>query len=435
MMLCLNHLLLFFVSTKSLAGCPLNSETGAYENCGNTVYGMQPSSMLALMAIIGGVATSLFMPWAGAVVDFSDHRLRFGKAMAIVLTLVNFVQIFIYPSTWFAMTILQAVVASASFMANSMVMWSYVDADNDRDLHGITSSGRIWEVLGVLFVFIVVGIIQFITQWDEVTIARFSQALASLVGGVSLLLAYKRYEPVKAVKKLESGKNLYVAGVAQLLGTITDLGKTGPGAQRYLIASTFLEAAVNSFTTICITYLTEQIQMNGMQVIIFILIHSVSNPLGVLMHRRIAGRIGNKRSYLLATVWFIIITGLFIGFVSGPHHVTITYVFSVLFGIAYGWYYPSSNGFYIVLVPRERVAELWGFNMFAAAILSWVPPLIFTSLNESTGNLRLGFLGMTAFQVIGLLIGMAIPNKTKDTAQDDDAEKGNSVEVIEVVVA
>ena len=58
---------------------------------------MEPSSMLALMAVIGGIATSFFMPYAGAVVDFSDHRLSFGKWCAAILTLTNVVQIFIKP--------------------------------------------------------------------------------------------------------------------------------------------------------------------------------------------------------------------------------------------------------------------------------------------------------------------------------------------------
>ena len=254
----------------SLAGCPQNPDTGAYENCGNTVYGMQPSSMLALMAIIGGVATSVFMPYAGAVVDYSDHRLGFGKVMAILLTLVNIVQIFIYENTWFAMTILQAVVASAAFMANSMVMWSYVDADNDHDLHGVTASGRIWETVGMLSFFIVVGIVQFTAPWDAVTLARFSQALASFVGGISLFLAYRRYQPVKAVKELESGKNLYVAGVTEMWHTVTDLARTEPGAQRYLFATSFLAAAVGSFTNLAITYLTEQVGRHSSLMFIFI---------------------------------------------------------------------------------------------------------------------------------------------------------------------
>lgn len=158
------------------AGCPQNPN-GSYQNCDNKVYGMQPSSMLALMAIIGGASTSGFMPYAGAIVDFSDHRLAFGQACAALLAFVNFAQIFIFESTWFAMVILQSVVAAATFMANSMVMWSYVSAPNDHDLHGITASGRVWETFGMLGFFIVVGAVQVGSGWDSVTLARFSQAL------------------------------------------------------------------------------------------------------------------------------------------------------------------------------------------------------------------------------------------------------------------
>jgi hypothetical protein len=53
------------------ANCPTVTDTTtgniSYTNCGNKVYGMLPSSILSLMAIIGGVATSCFMPYAGAV--------------------------------------------------------------------------------------------------------------------------------------------------------------------------------------------------------------------------------------------------------------------------------------------------------------------------------------------------------------------------------
>lgn len=53
------------------ANCPTVTDATngniSYTNCGNKVYGMLPSSILSLMAIIGGVATSCFMPYAGAV--------------------------------------------------------------------------------------------------------------------------------------------------------------------------------------------------------------------------------------------------------------------------------------------------------------------------------------------------------------------------------
>jgi UMF1 family MFS transporter len=406
------------------AGCPRN-ENGSYTNCGNTVYGLQPSSMLALMAMIGGIATSLFMPYAGAVVDYSDRRRGFGKVCATLLVLVNFVQIFIFESTWFAMTILQAVVASAAFMANAMVLWSYVSAPNDHILHGITASGRNWEVLGMLIFFIIVGVVQFASGWDSVTLARFSQALASFAGGVSLFLAYKRYPAVKAVKKLEEGKSLWIAGASEFFHTAINLRKTEPGAARYLLAVSFLAGAIGSFTNLVITYLSEELEMSSTGIIIFILINMVIQPAGVLIHRTSARRVGHKKNYLMVISFFVILTALFIGLIAGPDQMNWAYLFSVLYGVAYGWYYPSSNGFFVSLVPEELVTELWGFNMFASVILSWVPPLIFTTLNETTGNLRLGIIGILAFLLAGFCIVLFIPEKKSDAAEDDDEEKGS----------
>ena len=379
---------------------------------------MQASSILSLMAIIGGLSTSVFMPYAGAVVDYSDHRLEFGRICAALLTLVNFVQIFIFENTWFVMVILQSVIAAATFMANSMVMWSYVSAPTDHDLHGITASGRVWETFGMLSFFVVVGGVQVGTGWDSITLARFSQALATGVGGINLILAYKRYSPVKAVKVLEEGSNLYVAGLFELKTTMTSLSKHEPGAARFLLGSVFVEAAISSFTNLAITYLSGQIEMTSTAITIFIVVVLACNPLGVILHRTLSRKIGHKRSYVACIAFTTIITALLIGTVYSPDDANITFIFAILFGISFGWYYPCSNGksgawrpvefsnictlndnnthipnchhrigFFVSLVPEEKVTELWGFNSFCSVVLSWVPPLIFASLNESTGNL------------------------------------------------
>jgi len=390
------------------AGCPQN-EDGSYQNCDNEVYGLQASSILSLMAIIGGLSTSIFMPYAGAVVDYSDHRLGFGRGCAIVLVLVNFAQIFIFDSTWFAMVILQSIIAAASFMANSMVMWSYVSAPTDHDLHGITASGRIWENGGMLFFFIVVGGVQFGTGWDSISLARFSQALATGIGGINLYLAYKRYSPVKAVKVLAEGSNLYLAGFVELKHTMTSLSKHEPGAARFLLAAVFNEAAVSAFTNLAITYLSGQIEMTSTAIMIFIIVVLACNPFGVIVHRSLSRKFGHKRSYVGCIAFTTIITALLIGTVYTPDDANITFIFAFLFGIAFGWYYPCSNGYFVALVPEEKVTELWGFNSFCSVILSWVPPLIFASLNEATGNLRIGLCGMLIFLSIGFLVALTIP--------------------------
>ena len=230
---------------------------------------------------------------------------------------------------------------------------------------------------------------------------------------------------MKAVKKLEEGKSLWIAGIGELFHTAFNLGKTEPGAQRYLLAVSFLAGAVGSFTTLVITYLSEAIQMSSTGIIIFILINMATQPIGVLIHRTAARRVGHKKNYLMVISFFVILTAFFIGFIAGPDQINWTYLFSVLYGVAYGWYYPSSNGFFVSLVPEELVTELWGFNMFASVILSWVPPLIFTTLNETTGNLRLGIIGILAFLLVGFGIVLFIPEKKSDAAEDDDEEKGS----------
>jgi hypothetical protein len=246
------------------AACPQNAN-GSYTNCGNEVYGMQPSSLLVFMAVIGGVSTSFFTPYAGAVLAFSDRRLEFGKFSALLLTLTNFVSVFLFKETWFIIMILQSLIANAAFEANRMVMFSYMSAPSDHDLQGVSSSGRIWETFGMLLFFMVVGGVQFGSGWDSIAVARFSQVFASAVGGTSLFLAYKRYMPVKAVKTLEkkpdgSGVNIYIASLKGLKVTMTTLGKTDPNIARLLLCTMFVEASKESFIHIAITYLSQQVR-------------------------------------------------------------------------------------------------------------------------------------------------------------------------------
>ena len=237
---------------NKMAGCPQN-EDGGYVDCGNRVYGAKPSSMLALMAVASGVATAAFMPFAGAVVDYSDYRRGFGIICATLLVAVNVAQIFIFESTWFAFAILQGVVAGSTFMGNSMVMYSYIHAENEHKLHGIMASSRIWETSGMLGFLVIVAGVAMAFRFDSVETSRLSQTLASVVGGIFLYLSYSRYKPVQRQREVTEGKSLFLTGMISLWSTIRGLGKTAPGAQRFLISILFTEGSTGSFTSLAIT--------------------------------------------------------------------------------------------------------------------------------------------------------------------------------------
>ena len=359
------------------------------------------------------------------MVDFSDHRLEFGKVAASLLVLTTFLPVFLFEQTWFALVLIHSSIGSATFMANSMVLWSYVRADNDHDLHGVMASGRVWETFGMLSFFIVVGAVQLVSGWDSVIVAQFSQAFATIVGGTSVYLAYRRYGPVKAVKTLPkkadgvTNMNLYVAGLSELKATLLSLHKTHPSAARFLVGSIFIEASIASFTNLAISYLSAQIGMSATEITIFILINLACNPFGILFHRSFARKVGHKRSYLACQIYLLVLTPIMVVVVDSPARTNLAYLFGVLFGISYGWYYPASNGYYVALVPEEKVSELWGLNSLCSVILSWVPPLIFAVLNETTGKIQVGWVGVMLFELIGLIIAFTIPEDTKSNDEDD----------------
>ena len=172
--------------------------------------------------------------------------------------------------------------------------------------------------------------------------------------------------------------------------------------------------------------------MSATQITIFILINLVTNPIGIILHRTLARKVGHKRSYVGCIAYTLIMTPIMIGTIHSPQHANMSFLFSVLFGVSFGWYYPSSNGYYVTLVPEEKVVELWGLNTFCSVILVWVPPLLFAVLNETTGNIRVGWVGVIIFEIIGLSISLTIPEKkdsaTSKTARTDVDEKDNNVD-------
>lgn len=66
-----------------------------------------------------------------------------------------------------------------------------------------------------------------------------------------------------------------------------------------------------------------------------------------------------------------------------------------------GWYYPTEALTFSSLTPKGQESELSGFFLYCGEIMSWLPPLIFTFINESEsialawGGIQLNFfLGM-----------------------------------------
>jgi MFS-type transporter involved in bile tolerance (Atg22 family) len=55
-----------------------------------------------------------------------------------------------------------------------------------------------------------------------------------------------------------------------------------------------------------------------------------------------------------------------------------------------------------MICPVGQEAELSGFFVFSSNILVWLPPLIFTAMNESGISMRWGLVSLVIFFALGI---------------------------------
>ena len=57
----------------------------------------------------------------------------------------------------------------------------------------------------------------------------------------------------------------------------------------------------------------------------------------------------------------------------------------------------------ITIIPKNKDAELMGAYLFFGQILAWLPPLVFTALNEANVSIRISMLSLLIFWFISVV--------------------------------
>lgn len=185
-----------------------------------------------------------------------------------------------------------------------------------------------------------------------------------------------------------------------------------------------------SQTNSCVTYINEVVKMNGTETGVAVLIVLVFLIPGAKLSEFVSKRMSLKNSLRHSLVYFSIATGIGAWLMKDESSKNITYIMSMFWGFGFGWYYAVQTAIFAVLMPQEQAAEMSGLFSFCSISLAWLPPLIFTIMNESGIHMRYGLLHLVIYFWLGLACISAMPDwedvlteahiKSIDTA----AEKG-----------
>merc|ERR1712045_849954 len=87
----------------------------------------------------------------------------------------------------------------------------------------------------------------------------------------------------------------------------------------------------------------------------------------------------------------------------------LAFIYAVVWGILLGWFYPAELLIFSMIMPKDQEAELSGFFIYCTQILGWLPPLVFTVMNESGINLSWGGIHLNAYFFLGFCLTWLMP--------------------------
>ena len=227
-------------------GCYSEDDEETEEIECDKVYGFKPSSLITNAAAVAGVLSAFFLPFIGALIDFTPYRRTVGIASAVSLILINSVQIGTVESTWFPMAILQAI-AGFIYDIYLLVTFAYLPEISRNIEHKAfqwyTSKVYIGTYTqSVIFIGIVVAASRFFNLGDVKT-AHVGQGIVVLINIIVQGLSWHYFEEREPSRALQFGRSLFVAGFREVYQTAKGLRQHyNKSLGRFFLAIIFTQA-------------------------------------------------------------------------------------------------------------------------------------------------------------------------------------------------
>jgi MFS-type transporter involved in bile tolerance (Atg22 family) len=418
------------------AGCDLDDNNECHER----IYGLKPSSMLSIFLMILGAASAILMPIVGALLDSSNYRRAVGAISALVLCVLTFIQTFVSEQNWFPMLLLN--VASAITMTvNLCVALAYLPELSDDEKKRAKYNTFIQLAFNVTMVIFLVGmtITSSLLQGETIQVAIWTARISLIVTFVAQILCYgiawtRLFGPRKANKasqierKLESDSNRCISltsGMHSLKRTIFEVFKQRPEVRYFLFFRTFAQPAVYALTATVLSYLNERINLSSRDLGITVMIVLVLTIPGNWLAHFSMNKYDPLSSLRICILIWSVFPLIFALAITHPNHQARLFALATIWGLLTGWKEPVDKTILCACVPSGIEAEMMGLYVFASQILSWVPPLVFTLMNENGISMKYGLSSFGGYLLLAFLCLLAMGNYkrvlagTKSHEQDE----------------
>ena len=379
-----------------------------YDECvkASRIYGFKPSSLLTNMGAIASLIAVVALPIFGAVVDFTSYRRQVGMYTAFGVTLIKVFELGLGPSTWFFVVCLQ-IISNLLYQTHSATMYSYsAELSNQPTTQSKYQSSFALVMFASMFLYMLEVLIPSRTlELDDIGAARIAIFVSIVNSGPLFSFSWIYFFQDKPpASKIPHDQNILTAGFRKLASTFNEISNKYTHVKHFLIyCIVWSEASAAALPTIATTYMSEFLEMDSLQIGMVLLIVMIGGMPGSLIGDYFCRFYRNPlRSAQICLTLFSLNT-LCAGLILRESNKNLMYGFSFIWGICHGWMRPQHMTIFVTITPQENGAvELMGLFLFSCQILSFLPPLVFTILNEMGAPMWVGITSLAMYSLTGL---------------------------------
>lgn len=394
---------------ESAVGCQ-----DLYDQCDGKLLGMKPTSLLSNIAVVAGMTGAMMMPLLGVLVDHTPHRRAAGVISAAVLVVINGLQAILNSYTWPVVVLLQ-IIANFFFLMHNTSQYAYTSdlvkyrSDstplNSKDIIAKYTAFFSMVIYTSMLLFLMI-IISTSTMFHAniIQTAILSQVIsfgiAGYFFGFSWFYLFRECPPNSQIPQGEN--NLLLYGFKKNMLTLKRINKIEFSPLKWFYLSIALsEAASSAFPLIATTFMTTFLKMTSNEIGLAYLIVLIGGLPGSKLGEVISKRFHAVRSAQLCLALFSVTTGLAALLLRGPADSRKILYLCAFWGMSLGWLHPTHMTILCTIIPPSQTTELMGLYIFASQILSWLPPLFFTALNEWGFSMSCGLVSLNLFFAMG----------------------------------
>jgi len=358
---------------------------------------------------IGSLIAALISPILGAIADFRGSKKTFmGFFVALGVASTALMYLVDTPGDWLLASILY-ILGTIGF-AGSLVFYDALlphIADPD-EIDEVSSRGYAMGYIGggllllinVAMIFVGPRFLPNMAENDAVALMmRLSLSSVAVWWAVFSIPIFRHVkEPERKIEKGEEDMNLVVAGFKRFFTSLKDISKFRD-LFLFLLAFFVYANGIGTIITMAVAFGTDLGFGTTILIGTLLMVQFIAAPFAILFGK-ISKKLGVKKSINISLLIYTLIS--IIGFLMSKEWHFILLGFAV--ATVQGGSQALSRSLMGQLMPKSKSAEFFGFFSVSEKFNTVIGPILFSVINQLTGNSRLAIISLVIFFLAGIAL-------------------------------